>query len=78
MLPVQDDLGDVVCRVKQVVVSPFIPVDGHCPILVHAVSVEKKKKKRIGMIETNIHILLLLTSQLQTLQNLHRLPDNLP
>lgn len=37
MLPVQDDLGDVGCRVKKVVVPPFIPVDGHGPILVHAV-----------------------------------------
>lgn len=37
MLPVQDDLRDVVSRVQQVVVPPFVPVDGHCPIFVHAV-----------------------------------------
>lgn len=37
MLPVQDDLGDVFHGMEEVVVSPFIPVNSHCAILIHAV-----------------------------------------
>lgn len=64
MLPVQDDLGDVVCRVKQVVVPPFVPVDGHGPVLVHAGEKNDLKDQK----QTNIHRLVdLLTGQSQTL-----------
>lgn len=38
VLPVQDDLGDVLHRVQEVVVPPLVPVDGHRAILIHAVS----------------------------------------
>lgn len=36
VLPVQDDLRDVLHGVQQVVVPPLIPVDGHRAVLVHA------------------------------------------
>lgn len=36
VLPVQDDLGDVVGRVQQVVVPPLVPVDGHGAVFIHA------------------------------------------
>ena len=36
VLPVQDDLWDVLHGVQQVVVPPLIPVDGHRAVLVHA------------------------------------------
>lgn len=36
VLPVQDDLGDVLHGVQQVVVPPLVPVDGHRAVLVHA------------------------------------------
>lgn len=36
MLPVQDNLWDVLHRVQKVVVPPFVPVNGHCPVFIHA------------------------------------------
>ena len=36
VFPVEDDFGDVVGGMEQVVVPPLVPVDGHGPVLVHA------------------------------------------
>lgn len=36
VLPVEDDLGDVVGWVQEVVVPPLVPVNGHCAVLSHA------------------------------------------
>lgn len=36
MLPVQDDLWNVLHRMQEVIVSPLIPVDGHRAIFIHA------------------------------------------
>ena len=37
VLPVEDDLRDVLHRVQEVIVSPLVPVDGHRAVFVHAV-----------------------------------------
>lgn len=37
VLPVEDDLRDVLHGVQEVIVSPLVPVDGHRAIFVHAV-----------------------------------------
>ena len=36
VFPVQYDLRNVISWVHQMVVSPFVPVDGHSAVLVHA------------------------------------------
>lgn len=36
MLPVQDDLRNVLHWVQQVIVSPLVPVNCHRPIFIHA------------------------------------------
>lgn len=36
MLPVQDDLWDVLHRMQKMIVSPLVPVDGHCAVFIHA------------------------------------------
>lgn len=35
VFPVEDDFRNVFSRVKEVVISPFIPVNRHCAVFIH-------------------------------------------
>lgn len=40
VLPVQDDFRNVLHGVQQVIVSPLIPINCHCPIFIHAKKID--------------------------------------
>lgn len=47
VLPIQDDFRNVLHRMQQMIVSPLIPINCHCPIFIHA--------KKIDQVSTDSH-----------------------